>query len=210
MAQIAADELCLAWNKIKVIHALVDPVHGGVNARPYGRFTGDSLGIRLFSPTMQQAAPNAKQLLLMAAASIWRVDVSTCTAKLGIITCGTGTSLQSLTYGQVAATAATLHLSANVALNQTPKVFTGTAAQRLDIPAKVDGSAKFGVDVLMPGMVFATVQHCPTIGGTVGSVGSVGNPAAGALAIIKVGGAGITGSANYRAPTGIAVVAVTT
>lgn len=128
LAQIAADELCLAWNKIKVIHAPVDPVHGGVNAGPYGRFTGGSLGIRLFSPTMQQAAANARQLLLMAAASIWRVDVSICTAKLGVITCSTGASLRSLTYGQVAATAATLRLSANVTLNQTPKVFTGTAA----------------------------------------------------------------------------------
>ena len=206
LAQIAADELCVAWGKIKVVHAPVDPAHGGSNASIYGRFTGGSLGIRLFSPTMRQAAANARQLLLMAAANAWGVDAATCKPALGVISTTSGTA-RTLTYGAVAAAAAKLALAANVPLNQFPAVFTGKSAKRLDIPAKVDGSAKFGIDTFMPGMVFATVKHCPTQGGTVGALGS--SPA-GVIATVKVGGIGAAGTPGYRAPNGIAVVPVTT
>ena len=200
LAQFVADELRVEWNRIAVVHAPVDAAHGGTNAGPYGRFTGGSLGIRLFAPALQQAGANARQLLIQAAAQIWAVSPAGCTADKGLVKELGGAGRQ-LSYGTLASTAAGLTLAGNVALNQYPRLFIGQPATRLDIPAKVDGSAQFGIDVFLPGMVFAAVKHCPTLGGTVGAVG--GKPA-GALAVVPVGAMGSSGA------TGVAVVAATT
>jgi isoquinoline 1-oxidoreductase beta subunit len=207
LAQIVADELRVAWSRIKVVHAPVDAAHGGTNASPWGRFTGGSLGIRLFSPNLQQAAANARQMLLQAAAQTWVVTASTCTANLGNVTATTSGGAKSLTYGALAPTAATVTLASNTPLNLYPRTLVGTSPPRVDIPAKVNGSAQFGIDIFLPGMVFAAVKHCPTIGGTVGAVG--GKPA-GALAVVQVGAVGTSGAIGYRPPNGVAVIAATT
>jgi isoquinoline 1-oxidoreductase beta subunit len=207
LAQIVADELRVAWSRIKVVHAPVDAAHGGANASPWGRFTGGSLGIRLFSPNLQQAAANARQMLIQAAAQTWGVSASACTANLGTVTATTSAGAKSLTYGALAPTAATVALTSNTPLNLYPRTLVGTSPPRVDIPAKVNGSAQFGIDVFLPGMVFAAVKHCPTIGGTVGAVGS---KPAGALAVVQVGAVGASGAIGYRPPNGVAVVAATT
>jgi isoquinoline 1-oxidoreductase beta subunit len=194
-AQIMADELRVAWNKIKVVHAPVDAAHGGTNAGPWGRFTGGSLSTRLFAPGIQQAAANARAMLIAAASA--RGLTGTLIANNGAITNGT----TSLSYGALAPYAAKIVLSGNTALNQYPRTFVGTSAARVDIPAKINGSAQFGIDVFLPGMVFAAVKHCPTIGGTVGNVGS---KPAGAIAVVQVG------TKPGQAANGVAVIAATT
>jgi isoquinoline 1-oxidoreductase subunit beta len=195
LAQIMGDELRVAWNKIKVVHAPVDAAHGGTNAGPWGRFTGGSLSTRLFAPGIQQAAANAREMLITAARAAGMTG--TLTAANGAVTNGTA----SMTYGALAPAAAKVKLAANAALNQYPRMYVGTSAARLDIPAKVNGSAKFGIDTFMPGMVFAVVRHCPTVGGTVANVG--GKPA-GAIAVVQVG------TRAGQPPDAVAVVAATT
>ena len=106
---------------------------------------------------------------------------------------------RSLTYGALASTAATVTLASNTPLNLYPRTLVGTSPPRVDIPAKVNGSAQFGIDIFLPGMVFAAVKHCPTIGGTVGAVGS---KPAGALAVVQVGAVGASGAIGYRPRTG--------
>lgn len=195
LAQIMADELRVAWKCIKVVHAPVDAAHGGTNASPWGRFTGGSLSTRMFAPGIQQAAANAREMLIAAARAAGLTG--TLSAAGGAVTNGT----TSLTYGALAPAASKVKLAGNAALNQYPRVYVGTSAARLDIPSKVNGSAKFGIDTFLPGMVFAVVKHCPTVGGTVANVGS---KPGGALAIVQVGTR--AGQPN----DGVAVVAATT
>lgn len=195
LAQVMADELRVAWNQIKVVHAPVDAAHGGTNAGPWGRFTGGSLSTRLFAPGIQQASADAREMLIAAAKA--QGLTGTLSASNGFVTNGT----KSLSYGALAAAAAKVALPGHAALNQYPRNFVGKSARRVDIPAKVNGSAKFGIDIVLPGMVFAAVKHCPTIGG---SVGNVGSKPAGALAVVPV-----STKPGQRA-NGVAVIAATT
>ena len=146
-------------------------------------------------PGIQQAAADAREMLIAAAnAPGLRGTVS---AGHGFVANGT----KSLSYGALAAAAAKVALPGHAALNQYPRNFVGKSAPRVDIPAKVNGSAKFGIDIVLPGMVFAAVKHCPTIGG---SVGNVGSKPAGALAVVPV-----STKPGQRA-NGVAVIAATT
>jgi isoquinoline 1-oxidoreductase beta subunit len=203
LAQIAADELQVDWSRVQAQHAPVDAAHGGTNASPWGRFTGGSLGIRLQAPVIRQAAANARALLIQAAATQWGVSPSSCslaissgTPKVTSVVSGSN----SATYGSLAASAATQVLAANAPVNTMPVRLVGTSAARLDIPAKVTGAAQFGIDVAMPGLVFASVKHAPVLGATVKTVGT---KPAGALAVVKVGPAG-------AAANGVAVVVAST
>lgn len=195
LAQVMADELRVAWNRIKVVHAPVDAAHGGTNASAWGRFTGGSLSMRLFAPPLQQAAANARAMLISAAAA--QGLSGTLSAANGSVSNG----VKTLSYGRLAAAAARIVLARNTPLNQYPRSFVGSSVARVDIPAKLDGSAKFGIDVFLPGMVFAAVMHCPTVGGRVGNVGS---KPAGALVVVPVG------TQHGKAANGLAVIAATT
>ena len=201
LAQIAADELQVDWTRVRGQHAPVDAAHGGRNASAFGRFTGGSLGIRMFSPGIKQAAANARQMLVMAAAAQFGVPASSCTVKAGVVSASVNGVQRSLSYGALAQSAAGMVLGGNTPLDQYPRLYVGTSARRVDIPAKVDGSAKFGTDVFLPGMVFAAVKQCPTLGGTVSSLGS---KPTGAIAMVPVG------ATATRAANGVAVVAATT
>ncbi|MCX7273997.1 MAG: molybdopterin-dependent oxidoreductase [Burkholderiales bacterium] len=201
LAQIVADELRFDWSKIVVRHAPVDAAHGGANASPYGRFTGGSLGIRLFSPALQQAGANARQMLIQAAAAQWGVSTAGITANNGAVSGVVGGVSRTLPYGALATAAAAIVLPANVGLNQYPRVAVGASVKRVDTPDKVTGATKFGIDIWVPGMLFAAVKHCPTIGGTVGTVG--GKPR-NAIAVVPVG------ATATSAATGVALVASTT
>lgn len=207
LAQIVADELRVAWSNIKVVHAPIDAMHGGQNAGPYGRFTGGSLSIRLFSAPMQQTAANARQMLITAAANSWSISPSACSANLGVISATVGGVNRSTTYGAVAQAAATLPTITNTPLNQYPKMYVGTSQSRVDIPNKVNGQTKYGIDIFLPGMVFASVKHCPTVGGKVGALGSTPRNA---LASIPVGAIGTPGTSTYVPANGVAVIAATT
>jgi isoquinoline 1-oxidoreductase beta subunit len=195
LAQIMADELRVAWSRVQVIHAPVDQSHGGLNAGPYGRFTGGSLSMRLFAPAIQQAAANAREMLLTAARQAGLSG--SLQASNGMVTNGSS----SMTYGSLATAASKVVLPGNTPLGQYPRSFVGTSAQRVDIPAKITGAAQFGIDTFMPGMLFAAVRHAPTIGGTVGSVGS---KPAGVFAVVPVS------TKALHPANGVAVVAATT
>ncbi len=203
LSQIVADELRVDWSRVRARHAPVDPLHGGVNASAWGRFTGGSLGIRLFSPGLRQAAANARAMLVKAAATTWGVTPASCSIVISS-TAPFITSVVSgsnrLSYGALASAAAQVTLGANTPVGQYPAALVGTAVPRVDIPDKVTGAAQFGIDVMLPGMVFAAVRHAPVAGGTVSAVGT--KPAA-ALALVKVGPVG--GLSN-----GVAAVAATT
>ena len=205
LATVVADQLMVDWSRVKVEHAPVDAAHGGANANIYGfRFTGGSLGMRLTAQLMQQAAANARQMLVNAAEILMAAPAGTGKVQLGadkvtrVYNLG-GTA--SYSYGAAASKAATLPPVTGAALFPVSNGYAGAAISppRVDIPAKVTGAAKFGIDIFEPGMLFAAVKHCPTIGGTVLNVGS--KPAS-ATAVVQVG--------SGTTKTGVAVVSSTT
>ena len=116
---------------------------------------------------LRVAGAQVREMLITAAADKWKVDRSTLRAENGMVL---GAKGQKATYGSLAAAASKLPVPETVALKD-PKDFTivGKRTKRLDTPAKVNGTAEFGIDVKLPGMVYASIEMCPVIGGTVKS-----------------------------------------
>src|ERR1700704_4189399 len=116
-----------------------------------------------------RAGAIARTMLVAAAAKRWNVDVATCRAQSGeVLHAPTGRRIK---YGELAADAARLPVPESVALKR-PEDFKliGTPARRLDTPAKVNGTAVYGIDVRPPGVKIATLAQSPVFGGRVKSV----------------------------------------
>jgi len=162
---LVAEELEADWSKIKVEQAPADPAF----ANPFLGFqaTGGSSSVRTHWEPMRKAGAAAREMLIAAAAQTWSADKADCRAEKGMVVHKSG---KKLSYGQLAATAATQPLPANIKLKE-PKNFkiVGKGAKRLDTPAKLNGSAVFGMDVRLPGMLTAVVARAPVAGGKVAS-----------------------------------------
>src|SRR5262245_56236678 len=131
--------------------------------------TGNSNAVRGAWQPLRQAGAVARTMLVAAAAKRWAVDAASCRAEKGeVIHVPTG---RRIAYGDVAADAAQMPVPASVALKQ-PQDFKliGTPAKRLDLPAKVNGTAVFGIDARPPGVKIATLAQSPVFGGRVKSV----------------------------------------
>ena len=183
LPQIVAEELKVDWSK--VTFALADANSAFANPFMGGQLTGGSTSTRGYYDLLRNAGAAAREMLVGAAAARWGVAASACTAANGVVT--HAASGRSATYGSLAADAATQPVPTSPQLTD-PSQFTiiGTSRPRPDIPLKVTGAAKFGIDVRLPNMVYATVVHCPAFGGTV--AGSVSTPP-GAIAAIALGDA---------------------
>ncbi len=131
--------------------------------------TGGSTSVRAFWTPLREAGAAARTLLLKAAAETWGVDPDSLSAEDGeVVDKAAG---RKLGYGALAGKAATYPAPDKVALKD-PKDFKliGTPAKRVDTPSKVNGSAKFGIDTLLPGLKFAAVAASPVFGGKLKSV----------------------------------------
>jgi isoquinoline 1-oxidoreductase beta subunit len=105
---------------------------------------------------------------VQAAAKQWGVDKSQCRAENGAVI-NTANNAR-LSFGSLAEAASKLPVPANVTLKDPSKFkLIGTSPARLDTPAKVTGQAEFGIDVRLPGMLYAVIQRCPVFGGKVAS-----------------------------------------
>jgi isoquinoline 1-oxidoreductase beta subunit len=115
---------------------------------------------------LRRAGATPRAMLVAAAAASWNVDAASCRPQKGVVT-HTPTG-RTLSYGVLAAKAATLPVPEKVTLKD-PKDFTliGTPARRPDTPSKVNGTAQYGIDVRLPGMLIATVAASPVLGGKV-------------------------------------------
>src|SRR3984893_12520340 len=131
--------------------------------------TGNSNAIRGAWQPLRKAGATARTMLVAAAAKRWDVDPSSCRAQNGEV--HHQASGRSLGYGALAADAARLPVPESVALKR-PEEFRliGTPAKRLDTPAKVNGTAVYGIDARPPGVKIATLAQSPVFGGRVKSV----------------------------------------
>jgi isoquinoline 1-oxidoreductase beta subunit len=164
MPMIVAEELEADWRNVRAEYASAN--RSLKEDRVYQRMgTGGSGAVRRSRVYLQQAGAEARERLIKAAAEKWNVKTSECHADYGRV--HHKSSKRSINYGAIAADAAKVSV-ANVKI-KSPEQFNllGLPKNRLDVPAKVDGSAIYGMDVRLPNMVYAAVVHCPVIGGTV-------------------------------------------
>ncbi|WKB51015.1 xanthine dehydrogenase family protein molybdopterin-binding subunit [Eleftheria terrae] len=129
--------------------------------------TGGSTSVADAWDVLRLAAATARAQLLGAASLLWRVPVAELRVVDGVVSHASGDSAH---FGQLVAPAAALSVS-EVRL-KPPKTWKliGRRAPRLDVPAKVDGSAVFGIDVRLPDLLYAAVRMCPMLGGAYGFV----------------------------------------
>ncbi|RTL67136.1 MAG: xanthine dehydrogenase family protein molybdopterin-binding subunit [Hyphomicrobiales bacterium] len=161
---ILADELGADWARVHVENSPVAAPYR--NPRINWMFTGNSESIQSFAPHLRKAGAAAREMLIAVAAKRWNVSPDTCGAENGQIV--HGPSGRQLKFGDVAVDAARLPVPADPRIKgDTDLRLVGRALPRRDIPAKVDGSAVFGIDVKVPGMVHAAIRHAPAFGGTV-------------------------------------------
>ena len=203
LAMIVAEELHCDWAKVKTEYASANR-----NLREKGVYhsmtTVGSQGVRASVDFLQQAGASARARLVEAAARKWRCDMTECKCDDGLIThMPTGRKLR---YGQVCGAAV------GVKLDQEPKIkppeqfrLVGRPTPRLDTPAKLDGSAKYGIDARVPGMVYAAVMQCPVPGGKLKSVDDSaleGRP--GILKVVKMDNAvAVAADKFWRAKTAV-------
>ncbi|HWE07215.1 MAG TPA: molybdopterin cofactor-binding domain-containing protein [Rhizomicrobium sp.] len=167
LAMVLAEELDTDWNRVAVEHA---PANEKLYANPMlsVQATGNSNSVRAFWLPMRKAAAQSRALLIAAAAKEWNVDPGACAAANGSVI--HKPSNRTLDYGALADRANGTPPT-NPPL-KTPKEFRliGKPLKRLDTPGKVNGATLYGIDVMLPGMKFATIAASPTFGGKVGHV----------------------------------------
>src|SRR5437762_2560194 len=207
LAMILAEELDADWSTVRL---------GPVPENPAGwsrrMSTGGSTAIRTSWEPLRKAGAAAREKLLDAAASTWKVDRAACRAERGAVV--HAPSKRRLTYGKLVATAAQLPVPKDPPLKDAKDFrLLGTRVPRLDTPAKVDGSAVFGIDVKVPGMVVASIERCPVFGGTLKSYDATKAKAVpGVRAVVALEPSPWTGTGGAWAAgcaAGIAVVADT-
>jgi isoquinoline 1-oxidoreductase subunit beta len=163
---LIAEELEVNLTQVRLEHAppneklYGNPLLGGIQV------TGNSNAVRASWQPLRQAGAAARTMLVAAAAKRWNVEPGSCRAQSGqVLHAPTGRRIK---YGELAAAAARMPIPENVVLKR-PKDFKliGTPAKRLDTPAKVNGTAVYGIDVRPPGVKIATLAQSPVFGGRV-------------------------------------------
>jgi isoquinoline 1-oxidoreductase beta subunit len=182
---LVAEELDADWSKVRAQFAPVGKAY--INPILGRQLTGGSTAVRGFWQKLREAGAAGREMLVEAAAATWGVEPASCRAVAGEVV--HEASGRRLRYGQLVGKAATLPVPQSVFLKE-PSEFRiiGTSKARLDTPAKVDGSARFGQDVKLPGMLIASVLRCPVFGGKVRSVdGSAVKKVAGVRDVLNLG-----------------------
>ena len=203
LAQILAEELMVDWNQVTVKQAGVDPI--------VSYLTGGSSAVSGRYATLRNAAAAARELLIAAAMTKTgdtNRDHYAAKSATVVYTNPVSQAVTSWPYGALATLAATQAVPADLRLtNPTQFRLIGQPVPRVDLPSKVDGSAKYGIDTWMPGMVFAAIKHCPVIGGTLAST-----PAkpSGAIAVVPCKASDTRGAVTAGTVNAVAVVASNT
>ena len=197
LPMIVADELEVDW--ANVAYEVAPAGRAYINPAMGMQATGGSSSVRgLFAP-LRKSAATVREMLVSAAAQGWNVSAETCKAESGKVI--HTASNRSIAYGELLDAAAKITPPSNPKLKD-PKDFKyiGKGVKRLDSPEKVNGKAVFGIDVRVPGMLYATILRSPVIGGTVKSIDDAAAKAVrGVTNIVSLGyGVGVIAE-NYTA-----------
>ena len=193
---LIAEELNVDITKVKVATAAADPAY--VNGLLGAQITGGSTAIRDAWEKLRIGGAQVRTMLVQAAANKWGVAASSLKAENGVVSGGG----KSATYGELASAAASIPVPKEVKLKDASQFnIVGKAIPRLDTPAKVNGTAEFGIDVKGPGLVYASVEMSPVIGGQPKSFDdSAVRSLPGIIGVYKInGGVGIVADSYWRA-----------
>ena len=159
LSMIVAEELEADWSHVQVQHVPVTDAYNNMT-------TGGSGGVKGSWMPLRRAGAQAREMLITAASKTWAVRRETCRAESStVIHQPTG---RRLTYGALVESAIQLpKLNVEAVKLKDPRDFrlVGKRAERKDLPAKIDGTARFGIDVKIPGMLYAVIARCPHFGG---------------------------------------------
>lgn len=197
LAMLLADELDADWSQVRVEMAPVgDPIYNNIatvvdglpfhpdddgliqrttawltakTMREVGvMMTGGSSSVKDLWLPMRQAGASTRALLVSAAAAAWKVPESEIAVARGVLS---HTSGRRATFGELIAAASRMELRDDAPLKSAAQfTLIGTPMRRIESAAKQRGSATFGIDVVIPGMQYASVVMCPVLGGTVASI----------------------------------------
>ena len=158
LAMVLADELDADWHDVRVVQAPGDAKYGDQN-------TDGSKSIRLLLNTMREAGATARHMLLMAAAQRWNVAPSACHTEASAVVLGAAG--KRLSYGALVGDAAKLQVPTAAAVQVKQRAawrYIGKPMPIVDLDDIVHGSAVFGIDVMLPGMRFASIERPPSYG----------------------------------------------
>jgi isoquinoline 1-oxidoreductase subunit beta len=163
LPMLLAEELNIDMAAIRIEAAPVGDVY--INPGNGGQVTGTSNSVQDAWEKLRMAGATARTMLISAAAKRWRIDPAQCHVKNGTVINHQG---KVLTYGELADAAAKESVPKDLKLiPRTDFQIIGKARARIDTPGKVDGSAEFGLDVKLPGMLHAVLAQSPVLGGKV-------------------------------------------
>ena len=160
---IVADELDADWKRVKIEQAIGDKRYGDQN-------TDGSHSIRSFYGAMREAGATARFMLIQAAARQWHVPAAECETDLHVVV--HRSTNRKVGYGELAGAAAKLPIPTKEELKFKPKTawrYIGKGKVSYDLEALVTGKAIYGMDARVDGMVYASVERPPVIGGKVKS-----------------------------------------
>ncbi|GAB4440672.1 MAG: xanthine dehydrogenase family protein molybdopterin-binding subunit [Chloroflexi bacterium OHK40] len=205
LAMLLADELDADWAQVRVVQAPADGRYGN-------QYTVGSTSVEETHTLLRSAGAAARMMLVAATAQVFGVDAPSLRVERGTVS--DPASGRRLSYGQLAPTAATLDPPAPEAVQLKPREalrLVGTPVPRVDAPAKVDGSARFGIDIQLPGMRYAVLARPTSFGARL-----TGYDEAAALAVPGVrlvlpldAGVAVVGDTTWAAIKGRAALAPT-
>ena len=163
---LVAEELDCDWSRVRVeSFPAIDKIYNNPAFGIMG--TGGSSSVRGWFMPARKVGAQARAMLVAAAAQKFGVAASELRTQNGVV--HHDASSRKATYGELAGAAAALTPPADVTLKTHDKfTLIGKPVKRLDIRDKVDGRAQFGIDVVVPGMLYAAIRQSPVFGGTVG------------------------------------------
>jgi isoquinoline 1-oxidoreductase beta subunit len=210
LAQLVAEELECDWSK--VTYEFPTPGENVARKRVWGDFfTAGSQGIRASNKFVREGGAAARMMLVSAAADELKVPASELAAANGVVS--HKASGRQITYGKLAAAAGKLEPPKDVKLKD-PKDWTviGQGKKRLDTPLKVNGSAKFGIDTRLPGMLYASIKACPVNGGKLTSYDEAkitGRPGVKKVVKVEDNAVAVIADSWWRAKTALDALPIT-
>lgn len=161
LPQIIADEMDADWDRVEVIQALADEKYGDQN-------TDGSTSIRKHFDLLRTAGASARAMLIAAAASSWDVAAAECVTRDHAV--HHEASGNSAGYGDLVAAAAGIPVPENVSFKSPEDYrYIGRPMDIIDGVAMTTGQAHYGIDTILPDMLYASLERCPALGGTVKS-----------------------------------------
>ena len=164
LPRIVADEMDADWNRVRIIQALGDVKYGSQD-------TDGSHSVRDFFDVMRYSGGAARAMLIQAAAAQWNVPVAECDASVHVVV--HKPSGKKLGYGELAAAASRLPVPAKESLQFKPRTewrYIGKDSANYDLQDLCTGKGQFGMDAKIEGMLYASIEHPPVLGGKVKSL----------------------------------------